>query len=52
MASKKELSAKQREDLLNTLKARFEKNMKRHKDLGWSDVQAMLEANGIEVLLA
>jgi hypothetical protein len=42
---KKELSAKQREDLLNTLKARFEKNMNRHKGIEWAKVQAKLEAN-------
>ena len=42
---KKELSAKQREDLLNTLKARFEKNMNRHKGLEWAKVEAKLEAN-------
>ena len=35
----------QREELLNTLKARFEKNMTRHKGLKWADVQARLEAN-------
>jgi hypothetical protein len=40
---KKELSAKQREELLHTLKARFEKNMNRHKDLEWAKVQAKLE---------
>lgn len=38
------LSKKQREELLKTLKARFEKNMNRHKDLDWADVQARLEA--------
>jgi hypothetical protein len=43
--TKKELSAKQRVDLLNTLKARFEKNMNRHKGLEWAKVQAKLEAN-------
>ncbi len=42
---KKELSPKQREELLNTLKARFEKNMNRHKGLEWAKVQAKLEAN-------
>jgi len=42
---KKELSAKQREELLNTLKTRFEKNMDRHKGLEWVKVQAKLEAN-------
>ena len=42
--SKKELSQKQREDLLGTLKARFEKNMNRHKGLEWPKVKAKLEA--------
>ena len=42
---KKELSSKQREELLGTLKARFEKNMNRHKGLEWAKVQAKLEAN-------
>jgi hypothetical protein len=43
--SKKELSTKQREELLNTLMARFEKNMTRHKDIEWVDVQKKLLAN-------
>jgi hypothetical protein len=42
---KKELSPKQREELLTALKARFEKNMNRHKGLEWAKVQAKLEAN-------
>ena len=42
---KKELSPEQREELLRTLKARFEKNMNRHKGLEWAKVQAKLEAN-------
>lgn len=42
---KKELSLEQREELLNTLKARFEKNMNRHKGVKWADVEAKLEAN-------
>src|SRR5438309_9505073 len=42
---KKELSPKQREELLNTLEARFEKNMNRHKGLEWAKVQANLEAD-------
>src|SRR5882672_8483479 len=42
---KKELSPKQREELLITLKARFEKNMNRHKGLAWAKVQAKLEAD-------
>jgi hypothetical protein len=43
-SSKKELSAKQREELLKALKARFEKNMNRHEGLEWGKVQAKLEA--------
>ena len=39
------LSPEQREDLVLTLRARFEKNMKRHKGLEWAKVQAKLEAN-------
>jgi hypothetical protein len=39
------LSKKQREELLRALKARFEKNMSRHKGLEWAQVQAKLEAN-------
>lgn len=42
---KKQLPAKQSEELLNTLKSRFEKNKGRHKGLEWSKVQAKLEAN-------
>jgi hypothetical protein len=38
------LSKKQREDLLKTLKARFEQNMNRHKDVQWPNLQARLEA--------
>ena len=43
--AKKELSPEQREDLLKTLKARFEKNMNRHKGIEWTKVRARLEAN-------
>jgi len=39
------VSKKQGEELLKTLKARFEKNMNRHKGLEWAKVQAKLEAN-------
>lgn len=39
------LSAEQHEQLLKTLKARFEKNMHRHRGLDWSSVQARLEAH-------
>ena len=43
--SKKKLSPKENQELLKTLKTRFEKNMNRHKDLDWAKVQAKLEAN-------
>ena len=43
--NKKELSPKQSEGLIKILKARFEKNMNRHKGLKWASVQARLEAN-------
>jgi hypothetical protein len=39
------MNAKQREELLSALKARFEKNTNRHKGLEWANVQAKLEAN-------
>lgn len=45
MKTKKQLSPAQRQELLTALKARFEKNMKRHKGLDWANVQAKLEAN-------
>ena len=38
------LSKKQREEILKTLQARFEKNMNRHKGREWAEVQARLEA--------
>ena len=43
MSVKKELSAKQAQDLLKTLQSRFEKNKNRHKDVDWKVVQAKLE---------
>jgi len=45
MQRAKDLKAKQREELIRALKARFGKNMNRHKDLVWAKVQAKLEAN-------
>lgn len=39
------LPAEQREELLETFKARFEKNMSRHKGLAWAGVAARLEAS-------
>src|SRR5687768_18064491 len=43
-ANKKQLSSGQTEELLNTLKTRFEKNKKLHKGLDWDKVQAKLES--------
>jgi len=40
-----DLSAGQRKDLLETLRARFEENMNRHKGVEWARVQARLEAH-------
>jgi hypothetical protein len=40
-----ELSPEQGEELLKTLKVRFEKNMNRHEGLEWPKVQAKLEAH-------
>ena len=45
ISKKKGLSPEQHEELLRTLKARFEKNMNRHKGLEWAKVQTKLEAN-------
>src|SRR5688572_17088294 len=50
-SNKKKLSAGQAEDLLRTLKARFEKNMQRHKGIDWVKVQAKLDSdNAVEKL--
>jgi hypothetical protein len=43
--TKREPSPAQREELLKTLKARFEKNINRHTGLEWTKAQARLEAN-------
>ena len=43
-SDKKKLSAGQGEELLRTLKARFEKNMSRHKGIDWAKVQTRLKA--------
>ncbi len=43
--SKRELSPEQREELLGVLKARFDKNMNRHKGVEWAKVRAKLEAH-------
>lgn len=44
-STNKKLSVKQQEELINTLKTRFEKNMNRHKGIEWMKVQTKLEAN-------
>ena len=43
-SDKKKLSFAQGEELLKTLKVRFEKNMNRHKGLDWAKVQTMVKA--------
>ena len=45
MQRAKGMEAKQREEFLRALKARFEKNRHRHEGLDWAAVQAKLEAN-------
>jgi Protein of unknown function (DUF4256) len=46
---KKKLSPKEREELLETLRARFQKNVNRHKGLDWAKVKAKLEANSAKL---
>ena len=43
--NKIKLSSNQTKELLNTLKARFEKNINRHKSIEWAKVKTRLEAN-------
>src|SRR6201987_4611627 len=43
--NKKKLSSEQSAALMNILKARFEKNMQRHKTIEWNKVQSKLEEN-------
>src|SRR3954453_9111577 len=45
MTTRKNLSAKQSDVLLNTLKVRFETTRNRHQGLEWAQVQTKLEAN-------
>ena len=44
ISHKKELSPEQQEELLRVLKARFEKNMNRHKGLAWDNLRIRLES--------
>lgn len=51
--SKKVLSPEERDELLRILRARFEKNIKRHKNLEWTEVQAHMEQSaGREKMLS
>jgi hypothetical protein len=43
-SNKKKLAPQQREELIKTLKARFEKNMNRHKGIEWAKVRAKLDS--------
>lgn len=43
--AKKKLSSEQKQELLLTLRQRFEKNMNRHKDVKWADVEAKLKSS-------
>ncbi|WP_019228614.1 DUF4256 domain-containing protein [Sedimentibacter sp. B4] len=43
VSNKIKLSPEQHQELLSTLKVRFEKNMKRHRSIEWSKVQEKLE---------
>jgi hypothetical protein len=45
MPKGKEITAKQRDGLLRTLKARFETHMHRHASIEWMTVQARLESD-------
>ena len=49
MSKAKSLTAKQREELLRTLRTRFEANRQRHARLEWRDVQERLEANSAKL---
>lgn len=45
MTQKNELAPEQRQELLDTLKARFEKNIDRHEWMQWDKIQEKLEAS-------
>lgn len=48
MGNNKELSPDQREELIRTLKARFEENMNRHNGLEWAKVQSRVLGMDLE----
>jgi hypothetical protein len=45
MKNNNKLSPEERDDLLKTLKSRFDKNFERHRGIDWAKVQARLESN-------
>lgn len=49
MPTAKEITAKQRDGLLRTLKARFDAHMHRHAGVGWTAVQPRLESNPVRL---
>ncbi|MBP9888717.1 MAG: DUF4256 domain-containing protein [Leptospiraceae bacterium] len=49
--NKKDLSPKEKEELLGILKSRFEKNKNRHKGIDWTKIQTRLEANSDKLLI-
>jgi hypothetical protein len=49
MPKPKTITAKQRESLLKTLRARFDEHMQRHAGIAWTAVQARLESNGAKL---
>ncbi|MDQ3016496.1 MAG: DUF4256 domain-containing protein [Bacteroidota bacterium] len=46
---KKKLTLEESEELLSTLKTRFDKNMSRHKNLVWDEIEDKLEANPVKL---
>ncbi len=51
MEAKKMLTPVQREELIEALKARFERNMSRHEGLSWTDLQSRLDTTSGEECL-
>ena len=49
-SNKKQLSPEQSEELLRTLKIRFDKNMNRHQGIAWAKVEAKLDAENLWIL--
>lgn len=45
LSGKKELAMAQQKELIGLLKARFEKNMNRHKGIQWAEVESRLDAH-------